>query len=226
MNSNDVDIHQLMDPERQVLFVLNECGGNLSISDIKEKLRAHRISIGTKKMENLLENALRDKRRKLIREGLVCKTKNGYEIMQKGIEYLNSTVTILDPLNESSNQDTVSNIIFNLSGDIKLCDPYFDDTAYALLKKHLNSDKVKSLRVLYNNNRVDATKNYKLKNYSIELKRKKELHDRFVIDDNQLYCLGASLNHIGHKLSFIFNLTVYKDTFNNLFQDYWDTPQQ
>ncbi len=219
--NNDIDIHQL-DPARQVLFILNKDGGILSAEQIKEKLLAYRIAINERRMKLFLSSTFGDSRNRHIKNGLVHKTKDGYEIMQKGIEYLKSTVLVLDPSNGSSNQDTVGNIISNLSGDIKLCDPYFDDTAYTLIKTHLRPRKIKSIRVIFDSNKINSTTNYKIGSHLIELKKKKGLHDRFIIDDRSLYFFGASLNHLDNKLSFVFNLTVYKGTFEEIFQNYWD----
>ena len=187
--SNDIDIYQL-DPERQVLFVLNENGAVLSIEEIKDKLIAHSISPGSNKMKSFLSHTLRDRRRKFIQEGLVHKSNNSYQIMQKGIEYLERTVMVIDPLSDKSTQETVGKIFSGLSGDIKLCDPYFDDAAYALLKQHLHPQKLKSIEIIYSNNRIAPSKVYKIGNLKIGLKKKNKIHDRFLIDEKYLYFLG------------------------------------
>ena len=223
MTVNDIDIHQL-DTERQVLFILNENDTALSAREIKDKLIAHGISPKTKPMKSFLESTLRDKRREFIRDGLVHKDGPGYRIMQKGREYLQSTVIVIDPSGEKSIQETIGEILSSLSGAIKLCDPYFDDKAYQLLSRHLDSEKIKSIKVIHSKDGMDATKNYKIGNHSMEFKKKKnDIHDRFLIDDSHLYVLGTSLNHIGDKLSFIFNLSIYKEKFDSIFQDHWNS---
>ena len=167
---------------------------------------------------------LRDARRKFIRDGLVYKTKNRYQIMQNGIDYLERTVMVIDPLSTKSTQETVGKILSGLSGDVKLCDPYFDDVAYALLKQNLNSQKLNSIEIIHSKNKIDPSKNYKIGNLTIRFQKKNKIHDRFLIDEKYLYILGTSLNSIGNKLSFIFNLTGYKDMFEGLFENYWNTP--
>ena len=220
--SNDIDIHQL-DPQRQVLFVLNNSDKPCSVPEIKEKLIAYGVSPDTREIASLL-NSIRDRRRKFLKDGLVYKDTNGYQIMQKGIEYLKSTVVIVDPAQEGmSTHQTISQIFSGLFGEIKLCDPYFDDKAFSLLENHLDQPKMKSIRIIYSKNRIDSTKNYKIGKYLIELKKKKEIHDRFIIDDNHLYFLGTSLNNIGSKLSFIFNLSIYRNKFDSVFQSYWSS---
>lgn len=219
---SDTDIHQL-DTERQILFVLNENRAALSIEQINEQLISHNISPDSKGIKSFLTYTLRDARRRFIRDGLVYKTKYRYQIMQKGIEYLERTVMVIDPLSNKSTQETVGKILSGLSGDIKLCDPYFDDVAYALLKQNLNSQKLKSIEIIYSKNKIDPSKDYKIGNLSIRLQKKNKIHDRFLIDEKYLYILGTSLNNIGNKLSFIFNLTGYKDMFESIFGNYWNT---
>ncbi len=221
---NDTDIHQL-DSDRQVLFVLNEADSYLSIQEISKKLLEYKISTSTKSMQSFL-NTLRDRRLRFLKNGLIHKDGGRYRVMQKGIEYLKSTVVVINPSSEKSIQETVGHILHTLSGDIKLCDPYFDGATYDLLKSHLCPSRIKSIRVIHNNNRNSSVNSYKIGKHSIKLKRKKGLHDRFMIDDSRLYCFGTSLNHIGNKLSFIFNLTIYRDTFDGVFQDCWDSSQE
>ncbi len=219
--NNHTDIHQL-DLGRQVLFILNENSGSLSIQEIKDKLIAHDISPETRSMKSFLLYTLGDRRTKFIKNGLVLKTNSTYQIMQKGIDCLKSTVIVIDPAGEKSKQETTGRILSGLSGNIKLCDPYFDDVAYNLIKQHLHSGKVKSIKIIYSTDRIDSVKTYKIGNQTIELKKKKKIHDRFLIDDQYLYFLGASLNSMGEKLSFIFNLTAYKNTFDDIFENMWN----
>ena len=218
--SSDIDIHQL-DSERQVLCILKESGNYLSIPKIKDKLLSLQISPETREMKSIL-NSLRNKRRKLLKNGLIHKDGPGYKIMQKGIEYLNNTVIIINPSAGESSHKTIGNLLKNLSGDIKICDPYFDDIAYNLLKTHLLPDKLKSVKIVHSKKRIEPTSNYRIKNISIELKKKNGIHDRFILDKDYLYFFGTSLNGIGNKLSFIFNLTVYKKKFDDIFQSYWN----
>lgn len=219
--SDTIDIHQL-DSQRQVLFLLNEeSDGTLPIQEIKAKLIAYGISPETKTMKSFLSQALRDKRRKIFKDGLIYETQNSYKIMQKGIEYLKRTILVIDPSKEGSKYDAIGHIMSTLSGNIKICDPYFDETAYGLLKDWLDPKKINSIKVIYSKSSLDSTKHYKIGSHSLELKKKKDIHDRFVIDDKHLYFFGTSLNSIGKKLSFMFNLTTYKNTFENFFQKYW-----
>ena len=221
--NKDIDIHQL-DPQRQVLFVLDKSDKPCSVSEIKDKLIAYGVSPDIREIASLL-NSIRDRRRKFLKDGLVYKDTNGYQIMQKGIEYLKSTIVMIDPSQEGmSIHQTIGQIFSGLSGEIKLCDPYFDDKACSLLEYHLDHPKMKSIRIIYSKNGIDdSIKNHKIGKCPIELKKKKEIHDRFIIDDNHLYFLGASLNNIGSKLSFIINLSIYRNKFDSVFQSYWSS---
>lgn len=219
--NDKIDIHQL-DTKRQVLFTLHESGKYLSVAEIKEELVQHRISPDTPSMRSFLVHSLPKNNRGFLRDGLVQKMGSRYRIMQKGAEYLNSTVVIVDPRNGKTNQETVGNILSGLRGNIKLCDPYFDNSAYELLKDNLDSNKIQSVKILYSKNFPEQSAEHKIGKIVVEFCRdNKRLHDRFLLDDNNLYFLGTSLNNIGDKLSFIFNLTIYKGHFNQIFDSYW-----
>lgn len=217
-----IDIHQL-DPERQILYILNESGASISLLDIGGKLIEHGISTGTKRMNSLLSNTFRDKRGRFMREGWVHKTGKTYKIMQKGIEHLKSTVLVIDPQSGEDKHETIGHLLSTLSGEVKLCDPYFDEKSYGLLKEYCNAKKIKSMQVIFSKGDIDITKSYKIGRHTIDLKKSKSgIHDRFLIDGNCLYLLGTSLNSMGNKLSFIVNLTVYRKTFDDIFQNYWN----
>lgn len=213
----DTDIHQL-DAKRQVLFVLNEFGDGLSVEQIKESLSSHGISPEERKMKSFL-NSIRDSRREFIRDGFVRKVKNSYHIMEKGKKYLKSTVVVIDPSKGDSSNKQISDVIASLSGDIKICDPYFDTVACELLKNNLDIRKVNSVRVVLRKNGIK--KPCKIGNLELEFVKNTKIHDRFIIDEKNLYVLGASLNNLGDKLSFIFNLFTYRKTFDTIFQSYW-----
>lgn len=219
--NDEIDIHQL-EPARQVLFILNKAGVGLSVTEIDEALTRYYVSPDTPQMQSFLCHSLRDKRKEFIRDGLVIKRGGRYRIMQKGIEYLNRTIMVINPLSGETSQDTVGRMLSGLCGNIKLCDPYFDDTAYQLLKHNLFPGKIKSVKILHSKDFPGSQAEHKIGNAVVEFSRKgKKLHDRFLLDDKNLYFLGASLNKMSAKLSFIFNLTIYKDKFNKIFDDYW-----
>lgn len=220
--NNSIDIHQL-DSARQVLSILDEAEDYLSITQIKGELITKGISPEEQSMRSTL-NTIRDIRKKFIKDGLVHKTKKGYKIMQKGTDYLRNTIIIIDPQNTDSNYSAkhLAELIASLSGDIKICDPYFHDAGYELLKENLNKNKLKSVQILCGKNRLADEKNRKIGAITIEIRnRGNQLHDRFLLDNSKLYILGASLNGVGKKLSFIIDLTVNKQTFKEIFCKYW-----
>ena len=217
--SSDIDIHQL-DPERQVLFVLNNSGTTLSISEIKSKLISYGVSPEKEAMKSYLAYTLADKRRKPIRDGLVYKENGGFRIMKSGVDYLKKTIMVIGPSKDMYTQETVGKVLSDLTGDIKICDPYFDDSAYQLLDHYLSCDRIKSIRVMYSK-RFNPAGLYKIGKHDIQFRKISNLHDRFLIGGNYLYVLGTSLNGIGNGLSFMFNLTVYKDLFDGVFEKSW-----
>ena len=215
---NKIDIHQL-DAARKVLFVLNAAGRPLCIAEIKKELLALGISPEETMLKKFLAYGLSDARKMFIKDGLVFKEKRTYKIMQRGVEHLQMTVFVIDPNQETGTQKTLQSLFAGLAGDIKLCDPYFDEVACDMLARFLPHEKIRSIQVVCRGNKIDPTKNYKIGKHQIRLfKSKQKIHDRFLLDDANLYLLGASLNHIGGKVSFVFNLSTYKEMFEEMFQ--------
>ena len=142
---------------------------------------------------------------------------------QPSDEAFRSTVIVIDPSKEERTQEPIARIVATLSGAIKLCHPYFDAKAYQLLKRYLQPEKIESIKVIHGSNKIDANQPYRIGRHPIEFRRKQGKHDRFRIDDRHLYVLGTSLNHIGDKLSFIFDLSVYQSKFAAIFQDQWNS---
>jgi len=95
----------------------------------------------------------------------------------------------------------ISNLIRKAKNSIILIDNYIDDTVLTLFTKQNNSVEI----IIYTNIiskqlELDLTK-YNSQFKSIKIKELKNCHDRFVIlDNNEIYHLGASLKDLGKKL--------------------------
>lgn len=94
----------------------------------------------------------------------------------------------------------VSDIIRNAKKSILLIDNYVDDTVLALFTKRKNDVRV----TIYTANLYKALmtdlKKFNTQYPRIEIKEFKNAHDRFmIIDDEDVYHLGASLKDLGKK---------------------------
>lgn len=94
----------------------------------------------------------------------------------------------------------VSDIIRSAKDSIVLIDNYVDDTVLTLLSKRNNNVKTTIYtRSISNQLRLDLQR-YNSQYPKIELKIFSDAHDRFlIIDDRELYHIGASLKDLGKK---------------------------
>ena len=217
---NSVDIHALGNSRDQVLLVLlNHAGEILSISNIQEVLVSeYKISIhDVKEVHNILQ-----KDSFLLKNRLVHKHKNGYEIMRKGIDYLNETIIFIDPQNQSTTVQSIVNIFQKMSGTVRIMDPYFDKTAVEKLE-HWVHERIKSIEII-----TEHAKGLKKTDLSglkssktIEVRTSKKIHDRYIFNDNHLFYFGTSLNSIGSKQSYIFDMSNQLPHFQSQFNTNW-----
>lgn len=94
----------------------------------------------------------------------------------------------------------VSDLIRRAVSSIILIDNYIDDSVLTLFIKRKNKVKV----IIYTEN-ISKQLNLDLEKYNsqydfISIKELKDIHDRFLIIDNEVYHIGASLKDLGKKL--------------------------
>ncbi len=94
----------------------------------------------------------------------------------------------------------VSDLIRRAVSSIILIDNYIDDSVLTLFIKRKNKVKI----VIYTEN-ISKQLNLDLEKYNsqyeqIEIKEIKNIHDRFLIIDEKVYHIGASLKDLGKKL--------------------------
>jgi hypothetical protein len=201
--TNDLDI------SLYVLLKQKEIDGKyLTASDITSILiNQYGIKIHPNRIHSLFEKNLTyiDRKKK-------SKVWN-YQILDEGIQKLSSSSKslLIDPLNSVQATIHLHDILKSLSGDIKICDPYFD---YKSLE-HLHAISYKnSISILTYNIKDSGTlkrllQSYQTEKYNITIKVASNpiLHDRYIIDDKKLFLLGTSLNGIGKKQSFIIDMS-------------------
>jgi hypothetical protein len=93
----------------------------------------------------------------------------------------------------------VNDLLKSAKNEIVLIDNYIDDTVFTLLSKYPNLNiKIYTQNITKQLN-LDYQK-YKAQYNNIELKEFKKSHDRFLILDNkEIYHIGASLKDLGKK---------------------------
>lgn len=94
----------------------------------------------------------------------------------------------------------VSDLIKSAKVEIILIDNYIDESVLVLLNKRNNNVNVKILTNIENKNLKLDLEKYSQQYESMNIKNFKNSHDRFLIIDNQeLYHIGASLKDLGKK---------------------------
>ncbi len=94
----------------------------------------------------------------------------------------------------------VAKLIKNAKSSIKIIDNYIDDTVLTLLSKNKNNVDIS----IYTN-KISKEQKLDLQKYQeqypkITVKETNKIHDRFlIIDNNDLYHIGASLKDLGRK---------------------------
>jgi len=93
----------------------------------------------------------------------------------------------------------VNDLIKSAKKDIKLIDNYIDETVLTLFSKVANIKVTIYTKTISKQLKLDMKK-YNSQYNNIEIKKFDNSHDRFlIIDDNEVYHIGASLKDLGKK---------------------------
>ena len=93
----------------------------------------------------------------------------------------------------------ISDLIREAKTSVKLIDNYIDDRTLLLFNKRQKGVQVIIYTKEITSNLQEDLKKYNSQYETIELKKFNLSHDRFLIIDNQVYHIGASLKDIGKK---------------------------
>lgn len=94
----------------------------------------------------------------------------------------------------------LSDIIKSAKVDIKIIDNYIDETVLTLLSKKQNIQVILYTNTISKSLKQDIQK-YKKQYNNLEVKIVKNFHDRFIIiDEKDIYHIGASLKDLGKKV--------------------------
>ena len=94
----------------------------------------------------------------------------------------------------------LSNIIKSAKSDITIIDNYLDDSVLTLLSKNQNVNITLYTNTVSKQLKLDAEK-YNKQYKNLQIKTVKNFHDRFIIiDQKEVFHLGASLKDLGKKV--------------------------
>ena len=142
-----------------------------------------------------------------------------YELEKRQISYeikTDSKIEIVLNALENKNQKITQGIFYNgqiydayafindlfklAEKDISIIDNYIDDTIFNLCSKYQNINIVIFTQTISKQLELDFKK-YQKQYKNVELKINKNFHDRFlIIDEKEIYHLGASLKDLGNKV--------------------------
>ncbi|MDP8185127.1 ORF6N domain-containing protein [Phocoenobacter skyensis] len=109
----------------------------------------------------------------------------------------------------------VSDLIRKAQKNIVLIDNYIDDSTLTLFQKNQNVSVTIYTHSISKTIKLDLEK-YNQQYKKIAIKRNKNFHDRFlIIDDKDIYLIGASLKDLGKK---VFGFSLLKDIDVNFYK--------
>lgn len=229
--SKKVDIQSLDKLEHKAYWAIDYLS-----SDKKDRFSSAEIAtfliedIGISTSRQAIEAALK-------RSKADCnKNKQGYKLMQNGKDELLKTIAsqkqkvVFINANKpfSAKSFTIKEILGDKHKEIYICDPYVDintlDVLYRAFEKGVPiklltskiSDKLGTLKGHLNDLLSEG--------YDIELRiySKSQLHDRYIIDEKNIWFSGNSLNYLGKKESFIILLGEdMRESVLSTFNNHW-----
>lgn len=112
------------------------------------------------------------------------------------------------------------------SGKIMLVDSYVSPNTLIYLTSIFN--KARELRILTYNvsdekKMVEEIKNFEAQgNLKVELKKGREIHDRFIVSEKGIWTIGSSIKDLGNKDSIISEVSSIRSSLKELFEERWN----
>ncbi len=139
--------------------------------------------------------------------------KKRFSLMRAGRERLKNRardlVLVIDPAQPYKAFESIAGWLGSFAGKVRICDPYFDKESLPSLDQlssasevhYLTAQRRDAKRAL----RVGAYRAYRAQHPKVEVRERseKDLHDRYIIDDHEMFLVGTSLNGLGKKQAFI-----------------------
>lgn len=204
-------IGTISDDRRKVLWVLmvgRDRASHITLrpNDVSIVLRdVYGIHMSRQRVQGILAAEKGTVARRKRREGL------RYQLMQSGADEAMATgrsIVLIQPDQALSAIRTVESVLGSLRGVLRICDPYSDGATLDMLGVTVRASSIRLLTMEisrpgpFARDLAAFRKQYPM---SIEVRaaRDRVLHDRYVIDDSDMYLIGTSLNGIGKKQTFV-----------------------
>ncbi len=207
------DVHGLDDEARQVLWVLTACRNDhllewTSPTEISDVLRdCARIDIPRQRVQVLLEQERK--------QGAVTRQrkdgKRKYMIMRPGEQKLSASLVaplFIDPERAFSTTRRLADIFGELRGDLRFCDAYVASRTLDFLAECKGAASIQLLTV-----NVQGTAAFKADliafnrehhgKLQVRMIGQGHLHDRYLVHDDGVLLMGASVKDVGKKQSFV-----------------------
>ena len=208
--ANLPNLHSLENERLKIFWILAEEAkqnpeGALSSYTIAQRFeRNHRIHIPRHRIDAILRKE----------KGTVLRKPRGgteyWKIMRDGFVELtspSSATTFINPSSAFTARKLVKEILAELSGPLRFCDPYIDASVLDTLTACSNAKNIKLLtsRIHGNGFGNDLAAFNKEFGDKIQVRSasKGKLHDRYIIHDAGMILIGASLKDIGKAPSFV-----------------------
>lgn len=205
------DVHGLADERLKVLWVLlvgraEESLELLSAAGISDILRdSQGISIPRQRVAGILQREVGTV--SLIRKG----GKRYFKIMRSGEQEVSSSAVsplFIDPAKAFSATRKLADIIGALRGELRYCDPYIGSRTLEFLADCRETQNIKLLTVTIHNSasfKADLGAFHREHGHILEVRAMAQghLHDRYIVHNNGMLLLGASLKDVGKKQSFV-----------------------
>jgi hypothetical protein len=204
------DLHSFDSERLKVFWVLAEEArknpdGLLSSYAIAQRLeRYHRVDVPRHRIDAIL----RKERRTVLR-----KVRSGTEywkLMRAGeieLETPSDVATFIDPQKAFTSRRRVHEILSDLPGRLRFCDPYIDSSVLDSLAScskatsiKLLTSKIQSLSFVPDLTAFNRQFQEKIQVRSVS---KQKLHDRYILHNSGMILFGASLKDIGKAPSFV-----------------------
>ena len=107
-------------------------------------------------------------------------------------------------------------------GEIKICDSHISSSTLM----PFSDLKLKKIRIItskiHDKEKFDEYAQKMLKQeISIEVKENDKIHDRFILNNNKCWNIGASIKDLGNKDTIIKEISEVFDSMNSLFEERW-----
>lgn len=209
-----IDRHQLPNVLQRSLWVMEYLS-----SEKKDRFGASEIAyyivntLGISTSKQAVHYALK----KAASDKLCHKNENGFKLMKSGqneiFNHINSEkVLFLEPGKPYSAGIEVGSVLSQMSGIVKISDPYIDEKTLDIMFKNFGEKalpiKLLTSQINSENRFKRELKKLQIEGLDIQVRKysKNVLHDRYFLDNQAFWLSGNSLNNLGKKESFIVKL--------------------